>query len=113
MPYVKQDIREQLLTRQPEDVGELTYVISETVRQYIVKKQLDEGVPLSYSLFSEGIAALENSKLELYRTGLAPYEDVKIQENGALGQLQPDTGTAPTKTQPDEMDTELDQELDL
>jgi len=37
---------------------------------------------LSYSNVNEIIGALECIKLELYRRVAAPYEDLKIEENG-------------------------------
>ena len=39
---------------------------------------------MSYKLAKEFIGELECAKLEIYRRYVAPYEDIKIQENGDL-----------------------------
>jgi hypothetical protein len=38
----------------------------------------------SYDKLSMCSSAMEHAKLEWYRTRLAPYEDIKIEENGAI-----------------------------
>ena len=58
------------------NVGELTYVLTRTVDSYLCSD------PRGYAEMAEGIAALECSKLELYRRIVAPYEDGKMRANG-------------------------------
>lgn len=77
MPYIPQKAREQLDSgvRDPESVGELTYVITRTVDQYL-------GADPRFQTFADVIAALQCTQLELYRRVVAPYETVKQGENG-------------------------------
>jgi len=84
MPYIKQQdrkkfdphidalVKELKLNKSP---GEFNYVISRMI--WIVWV----GSP-SYTLGNNLIGALECVKAEFYRRFLAPYEDVKIKENG-------------------------------
>lgn len=81
MPYIKQtdrnkfdDIIEQLY---PTTAGELNYIITSIIHQHI---KLNGGV--SYAKLNEMIGMLECAKLELYRRKAAPYEDLKMEENG-------------------------------
>jgi hypothetical protein len=61
----------------PETPGELNYMISKTVDEYLVRKGT-----LRYAHLNEVIGALECAKLELYRRIAVPYEDQKITESG-------------------------------
>ena len=76
MPYVKKSVRKELLTREPKTSGELNYVITKKVLDYLKWKGY------CYDNFNEVIGALECAKIELYRRKIAKYEDVKIEENG-------------------------------
>lgn len=86
MPYIPQtqrnDVHEDLCAEgidfTPENAGELNYLVSELVNNYLRKK----GV--SYANVNEMIGALECCKLELYRVIAAPYEDEKADENGEV-----------------------------
>lgn len=81
MPYIDGDYRREVLYRRledPENVGELTYLLCALVRDYLLK----HGV--SYATLSECRAALFNSADELYRRVIAPYEDQKIKDNGDI-----------------------------
>jgi len=85
MPYIKKEERAKydnalkeltgLLRAQPvEQVdGELNYVIT---------RLLKESYPLKYFSLNRAIGVLECCKLEFYRRVVAPYEDMKIKENG-------------------------------
>jgi hypothetical protein len=78
MPYIKPELRSSILL-DPESIsnaGELNYYISTLVNHFINEKGK------SYAVVNEVIGALECAKLELYRRIIAPYEDIKIQENG-------------------------------
>lgn len=83
MPYIKPEDRAHILL-EPESIntpGEFNYYVSTLVNYYINKKGL------SYSVINELIGALECAKLELYRRVAAPYENIKIQENGDVYHL--------------------------
>lgn len=88
MPYIKKEQRETLdkqitelaaaIEKQHTDVdldpGILNYVVTKLI--------LDLNFRRNYKNFNAVVGALECCKLELYRRGIAPYEDKKIQENG-------------------------------
>lgn len=84
MPYIKQDDRKywdnfiyELITRAAFDSpGELNYVITRIVHKYLDHKGEN------YQHYNDILGALEGAKLELYRRRVAPYEDVKIFDNG-------------------------------
>jgi hypothetical protein len=86
MPYILQQQREDIhcdLLEQgtewtPENAGELNYLVSTLIANYI----RDKG--LKYAVLNEMIGALECAKLELNRVVIGPYEDIKICENGAV-----------------------------
>jgi hypothetical protein len=84
MPYITDDKREELISdtasRNPETAGELNYVITTIVDQYL----LDHGV--SYSTLNEAVGVLECAKQELYRRIVAPYEEQKRFDNGEVYQ---------------------------
>ena len=58
--------------------GDLNYVITQVVRQYLNR----EGMTINYTQLNEVIGVLECAKLELYRRLAVPYEDKKIIANG-------------------------------
>lgn len=81
MPYIPQkdrgdiDFALNLLLQKPDyTVGELNYIITK-----LLHSQLK---PMSYTKLNNLTGVLECVKLELYRRKAAPYEDLKIQENG-------------------------------
>ncbi|KKN25215.1 hypothetical protein LCGC14_0886960 [marine sediment metagenome] len=92
MPYITQSKREEIIEENDvfgdgmiyhhivmehiDKPGELNYAITEMMINYLNRK----GV--SYTNMNEVIGVLECAKLELYRRMTAPYEDVKIDENG-------------------------------
>jgi hypothetical protein len=59
-----------------QNAGELNYIITRLLRLYV------EHRGESYQTFNDIMGALEGAKAEFYRRVVAPYEDVKIQENG-------------------------------
>ena len=78
MPYIDKNARLRLEGgAAPETPGELNYVISCLVDQYLISKG-----GLRYININEVIGVLECSKLELYRRVAAPYEDAKRDESG-------------------------------
>lgn len=78
MPYIKPEDRLHILADEKSisSPGELNYFISTLVNWYINEKGKN------YSTLNEVIGVLECAKLELYRRVVAPYEDIKIDENG-------------------------------
>lgn len=77
MPYIQKEDRERLSTGLPQNAGELNYVITRLVDDYLRRKG-----GARYAHINEAVGALECAKLELYRRIAAPYEDGKIAENG-------------------------------
>lgn len=79
MPYIPQTKRPKLDlyidNLEPKNAGELNYTVTRLVLNYV-------GLTPSYETFNEAIGVLESSKLELYRKQIAPYEDMKIRQNG-------------------------------
>lgn len=78
MPYIKPQLRNAVWL-EPESIsnaGELNFYIS-TLINYFIKEN-----GKSYAVLNEAMGALECAKLELYRRIAAPYEDIKIAENG-------------------------------
>jgi hypothetical protein len=77
MPYIHPDDRLQILSgRKIESAGELNYVITNLINDYILYNGKN------YNNLNEVIGVLECAKLELYRRIAAPYEDIKIEANG-------------------------------
>lgn len=87
MPYIPEKERVSLehqlmelsirLSAEPDGfAGRLNYALSSLFKRIIE----DRG--LSYQVLNDIIGVLEASKLELYRRVAAPYEDLKIEENG-------------------------------
>lgn len=77
MPYIPEEAKRTVNAGAVmNNVGELTYALTKLCLYY-----LDRG-GRNFKDQAEVIAALECTKLELYRRSLAPYEDGKILENG-------------------------------
>ena len=94
MPYVKQDVRDEL--QYPLDVinGHITDMLCSKpedragILNYVITVLIDNAYgPLSgakYRDYNEAIGMLECCKLEFYRKAAAPYEDLKEKENGKV-----------------------------
>jgi hypothetical protein len=86
MPYILQYIRAAVeieiqdmgLSWIPGNAGELNFVVSTFVANYIRE------TGLKYAHLNEMVGALECAKLELQRVVIGPYEDLKIAENGGV-----------------------------
>ncbi|HET8655002.1 MAG TPA: hypothetical protein VFL93_05775 [Longimicrobiaceae bacterium] len=79
MPYISQEARARLDDGgEPENAGELNYVLTRVADEYLVRKGL------RYANLNEVVGALECAKLELYRRVAAPYEEEKMKEAGDL-----------------------------
>ena len=84
MPYITQNRRMTLdpflesLAQEVGTGGELNYCI------YKLSCLIIDRIGPSYDKLSMCSSAMEHAKLEWYRKKLAPYEDVKIEENGDI-----------------------------
>ena len=86
MPYIPQVTRavikdclaEDSLNWVPSNAGDLNFVVSTFIANYI------RANGCKYAVLNEMIGALECAKLELNRVIIGPYEDLKIQENGPV-----------------------------
>jgi hypothetical protein len=83
MPYIDKEARERLRKNAengigafPKTPGELNYVITRQVIEYVSM------AGLSYTSINDAIGVLECAKLELYRRVAGKYEDQKIAKNG-------------------------------
>lgn len=89
MPYITQEMRklfepsleEILMTINECNVGDLNYIITRIVHQWIKVQGL------KYKNINAAIGVLDCAKMELYRMIAAPYEDNKIAENGYISKL--------------------------
>ena len=87
MPYIKQENRDKFyhalreLSQNITCSGDLNYVITSLIHKELFEKGLN------YEHINSMIGVLECAKLELYRKIAAPYEDVKIKENGNVSNL--------------------------
>ena len=78
MPYIQQQQRDELLTRNEQNPGELNFQFTQIAIQYLK----DKGE--RYQHYNDILGALEGAKLELYRVYCAPYEEEKMEENGKV-----------------------------
>lgn len=77
MPYISPQRRTELDSElMPENAGEINYLVSCLISEFFALKGTN------YETINTAIGALECAKLELYRRIAAPYEDVKLAENG-------------------------------
>ena len=74
-PYIPQGDRNQA-RKEPEDVGELTYVLTQVCIDYLGRHIK------SYKHFAEVMGAIACTHEEIYRLHVAPYEDGKRAANG-------------------------------
>jgi len=77
MPYITEEARQSphMLQYEPDTAGELNFLITTFIRDYYNRSP-------SYQSVNDVVGALEGAKLEFYRRIAAPYEDIKIKENG-------------------------------
>lgn len=78
MPYVKNEIREELTSgRWPiGTAGNLNFLLTNLLRRYWVNSAQN------YQAINDIVGALEGAKQEFYRRIAVPYEENKIKENG-------------------------------
>jgi len=85
MPYIKMEDRgkyESVLEELTTILKSLPVESVDGELNYIVTKVLKEVYPLRYFNLNRAIGVLECIKQEFYRRVAAPYEDIKIEENG-------------------------------
>ena len=76
MPYITHLDKAALEENPAETPGELNYLVTELIKQYVRTKGLN------YQTCNDVMGALEGAKAEFYRRVVGPYEDQKIEENG-------------------------------
>lgn len=82
MPYIEQKRRPRFkqaardLGNLAECAGDLNYIITEMVHEYIKK------TGLKYDTMNSVVGMIECCKLELYRKMVGPYENGAIERNG-------------------------------
>ena len=83
MPYIHPDDRTRLyavakaLDRiEIQTCGELNYLITLCIARYMATHAL------RYQTINDIVGAVDGAKSEFYRRVAAPYEDMKIKENG-------------------------------
>lgn len=87
MPYINPKARERLGNKplpEPEEAGELNYVITRLIDGYLIRKG-----GIRYTHLNEVVGVMECAKMELYRRIAAPYEDKKIAENRDVYTVSP------------------------
>lgn len=78
-PYIDMGVRASLDDgRKAQKGGELNYKISKLLNDFVAMKGL------SYATINEAVGALESAKLEFYRRVAAPYENLKVAQNGEV-----------------------------
>lgn len=86
MPYIIPNRRHEIVGCDDiENVGELNYMITQMIHNYIENKGL------CYTNLNGVIGVLECAKAELLRQVIAPFEDKKKAENGAVSELDSKT----------------------
>ena len=81
MPYIPQDERKDVVPTsdyRPENSGELNFQISTLCAMYMEKHGY------RYTNMNDVIGALQGALMEFNRVVVGPYEDVKIEANGAV-----------------------------
>ena len=79
MPYIDQAKRKRLIAygdTDPQDAGELTFVIQQALNTYLAVNGL------SYRELAECLGALEGAKIDLTERVIKPYEEEKRFQNG-------------------------------
>lgn len=81
MPYLTKDNKDEVLDSPAaiSQPGELNFLATQAVIDFLKNQGAMKG---KYTSYNAAIGALECCKLEFYRRMVAPYEDLKIKENG-------------------------------
>lgn len=77
MPYITQERRQAINGgAAPENAGELNYQLTELVQDYFAERAW------GYATINDVLGVLTAMQLEIYRRLVAPYEDIKCNDNG-------------------------------
>jgi hypothetical protein len=87
MPYITPEDR-KMIDREsgmfvPNDGGELQYAIARLINLHYSKIDITEG-GVRYRHMESIMGALSGAAMEHYRCVVAPYEELKIKENGGV-----------------------------
>ena len=80
-PYITKKRREALWNSSPQNVGELNYIITAEILDYL---GIPDGKKPRYADYNEVIGVLECIKQEVYRRVVIPFEQKKMKENGDI-----------------------------
>ena len=78
MPYIKKKHRDELFYREPQNAGELQYLMAEMFKDYMHRQGK------RYQTLNDVMGALSGAQMEFYRKVVEPYEDKKISQNGGV-----------------------------
>jgi len=88
MPYIcpneRVEIDELIEGFVPADGGELQYAIARMVNSYYERISYFEEDGVRYKHMEQVMGALNGASLEHYRCVVAPYEELKIKQNGEV-----------------------------
>jgi len=87
MPYIRQSDRYHIVVKEKpnypkinidevKSAGDIQYAIAYMLKNYMERKGLN------YQNCNDVMGALAGAQMEFYRKVVAPYEDLKIEENG-------------------------------
>lgn len=76
MPYISEENRWALRGRYAQTPGELNYQVTRLITRYMRTKGL------SYQTINDVLGVLDGASKEFYRRVAAPYENLKISQNG-------------------------------
>ena len=79
MPYIPNEFRREVFpsaSRNPQNAGELNYQITVLINLFM------ESNGTCYQSMNDVMGALTGAQQEFYRRTVAPYEDIKVFENG-------------------------------
>lgn len=79
MPYIKQGARTYLEDASPTNCGELSWKISEVIRDYLLSRELSWNDAIAHVL-----AAIDGAALAFKIEVAEPYERRKMSQNGAI-----------------------------
>lgn len=93
IPYIEPQMRNifdtyiEILANLIAKPGELNYVITKLIHEYLGSVVEYLGTDFHYIDLNEVVGVLECAKQELYRQIAAKYEDVKKNEHGSISEL--------------------------
>jgi hypothetical protein len=96
MPYIKQELRpdlDKIIEKFSMDLDEsqLDYIFTRLAHRFVHQNGL------RFSVCNRIFGVFMGAGLEFYRRILGPYEDQKIEENGAVGLLDTQLNAKPQK----------------